>query len=54
MAPKPLPPDQIKPLPTTIGIEEGRGGARPHPKGKGPIQEDAAGRDGAQLAARRA
>ncbi|MHB8690038.1 MAG: hypothetical protein ACYDHH_02215 [Solirubrobacteraceae bacterium] len=31
MAPKPLPPDQIKPLPTTIGIEEGRGGARPHP-----------------------
>jgi hypothetical protein len=27
MAPKPLPPDQIKPLPTTIGIPEGGGGA---------------------------
>jgi hypothetical protein len=32
MAPKPLPPDQIKPLPTTIGIEEGRGGSTPPPK----------------------
>jgi hypothetical protein len=31
MAPKPVPPDQIKPLPTTIGIEEGRGGAKPRP-----------------------
>jgi hypothetical protein len=31
MAPKPLPPEQIKPLPTTIGIEEGRGGATPRP-----------------------
>jgi hypothetical protein len=33
MAPKPLPPEQIKPLPTTIGIEEGRGGSRPRPSG---------------------
>jgi hypothetical protein len=31
MAPTPVPPDQIKPLPTTIGIEEGRGGAKPRP-----------------------
>ncbi|MGA2011891.1 MAG: hypothetical protein ABSH51_15400 [Solirubrobacteraceae bacterium] len=54
MAPKPLPPDQIKPLPTTIGIEEGRGGARPHPKGKGPIRSDAAGGDDTSHAGRRA
>lgn len=26
--PAPLPPDQIKPLPLSVGIEEGRGGAR--------------------------
>ncbi len=32
MAPKPIPPQEIKPFPTTIGIEEGRGGARPRPK----------------------
>jgi hypothetical protein len=32
MAPKPIPPDQIKPLPTTIGIEEARGGSAPSPK----------------------
>jgi hypothetical protein len=29
MAPKPLPPQEIKPPSTSIGIEEGRGGARP-------------------------
>jgi len=31
MAPKPLPPDQIKALPTTIGIDEFRGEASPRP-----------------------
>lgn len=31
MAPKPLPPDQIKTPPTSIGIEEGRGGSSPRP-----------------------
>lgn len=31
MTPKPLPPDQIKPLPLSVGIEEGRGGARKAP-----------------------
>jgi hypothetical protein len=37
MAPKPLPPDQIKPPSTSIGIEETRGAPRPapqHPAGK--------------------
>jgi hypothetical protein len=29
MAPKPLPPQEIKPPSTSIGIEEGRGGSRP-------------------------
>jgi hypothetical protein len=29
--PKPVPPDQIKTPPISIGIEEGRGGARPAP-----------------------
>jgi hypothetical protein len=32
VSPKPLPPSEIKPLPTTIGIEEGRGGAVPAPR----------------------
>jgi hypothetical protein len=27
MAPKPLPPDQLKPFPTWIGISEGKGGS---------------------------
>jgi hypothetical protein len=31
MAPKPLPPDQITPLPTSVGIEERRGGSKPGP-----------------------
>jgi len=31
MAPKPLPPEQIKPPSTSIGIEEGRGGSSPRP-----------------------
>jgi MFS family permease len=31
MAPKPLSPDQIKTPPTSIGIEEGRGGSSPRP-----------------------
>jgi hypothetical protein len=31
MAPQPLPPDQIKPPSTSIGIEEGRGGSSPRP-----------------------
>jgi hypothetical protein len=31
MAPKPLPPEQIKPPSTSIGIEEGRGGSYPRP-----------------------
>jgi hypothetical protein len=31
VTPKPLPPDQIKTPSTSIGIEEGRGGARPAP-----------------------
>ena len=31
MAPKPLPPDQIKTPSTSIGIEEGRGGSLPRP-----------------------
>ena len=29
MAPRPVPPDQIKGLPITIGVEEGRGGSTP-------------------------
>lgn len=29
MTPKPLPPEQIKPASTSIGIYEGEGGARP-------------------------
>jgi RimJ/RimL family protein N-acetyltransferase len=29
VSPKPLPPSEIRPLPTTIGIDEGRGGAVP-------------------------
>jgi hypothetical protein len=32
VSPKPHPPSEIKPLPTTIGIEEGRGGATPRPR----------------------
>ena len=31
MAPQPLPPEQIKPPSTSIGIEEGRGGSLPRP-----------------------
>jgi hypothetical protein len=31
VTPKPVPPDQIKTPPISIGIEEGRGGARPVP-----------------------
>jgi hypothetical protein len=31
MAPKPLPPEQIKPPSTSIGIEESRGGSVPRP-----------------------
>jgi hypothetical protein len=34
--PKPPPPSEIKPLPTTIGIEEGRGGATPAPSPRSP------------------
>lgn len=30
-APRPLPPDQIKPLPDSVGIYEGEGGARKPP-----------------------
>ncbi len=43
MAPKPLPPDQIKPFPTWIGIEEFRGSARPRPTTK-PGETAPAGR----------
>jgi hypothetical protein len=32
VTPKPVPPSDIETPPTSIGIEEGRGGARPHPK----------------------
>lgn len=32
MAPRPVPPDQIKAPPTTIGIQEGRGGSTPAPE----------------------
>jgi hypothetical protein len=31
MAPRPVPPDQIKPPSTSIGIQEGRGGSSPAP-----------------------
>ena len=43
MAPKPLPPEQIKPLPTTIGIEEGRGG---HGRGRTVTPNIRSGRRG--------
>jgi hypothetical protein len=53
MAPKPLPPEQIKPLPTTIGIEEGRGGSRPRPNGDAGSFEVAASTNGGPSAGRR-
>jgi hypothetical protein len=31
MAPRPLPPEDIKPPDTSIGIEEVRGGTKPRP-----------------------
>ena len=54
MAPKPLPPEQIKPLPTTIGIEEGRGGSRPRPHGDAESFAVAASINGGAPASRRA
>jgi hypothetical protein len=35
MAPKPLPPEEIKPPSTSIGIQEGRGGSTPTPQSSG-------------------
>jgi len=54
MAPKPLPPEQIKPLPTTIGIEEGRGGSRPRPNGDAESFAAAASTNGGPPVGRRA
>jgi hypothetical protein len=39
MAPKPLPPEQIKPPSTSIGIEENRGGSVPRPAPR-PAEND--------------